>query len=840
MIKEKLHDVLSPALGPSATKQIIEGLSHSLDRIDGLQAVLVLLGELTDLSTKAAGAAIETLPELERRGVLPEAVQWLDLALAFAHASGAATLRYVRESPLLISLVEPPSVRHIILASALEFVEEDHTVAMEFLRVAPELVSLVAPDEVGRWAELGLELAQRDSIAGIELIRRSPAIAGVLSRDDMKSWTDFGLKLVTTNSLGKTDYFGTVEFFRTSPAVLAEIQPPAARPLILNLGSRLADSALDLGTACLAEAPLLLGRLSSDDWRITVLQYGLLLAERDGQASLHYFRRAPEILSLLETGTDARSRFEQWLKSGMEILDYGVEAGRAYFAVESHQALAAVEEALSAVPLRRIARSLTLFAQALCGRAVSIQALASEEGQRPRALINGDGLTIKLPSLLARYATYEENARLYMVMAAHEAGHVEFGTYDLTLSNLADLVRGLQARKGETTQRSPTSLAELFALYPQPGLIRDLWTILEDARVEFLLKREYPGLRHDLSVLAAEGVKTRTLSHGLTVRELIVDQLLLLLTATEPESVVVPDAVADIVAELWSVCRAELSPDATAETAVRTAHRVYVRVDELLAQRIESLADHPPLAQEQPAQAAPRASEEMSAEYQPVANWEYRGAMDPALVREQAEDSSSGSDSGQEEQGQAGIAGPSESSRRQAGTARPRDMSPEGLAPGRQASPRIEQVLALEAVQVQDQRSSEGGRLVRYPEWDVAIQDYRSHWCSLVEREAEEGSSEFVEQTLAKERGAIKVLRRYFEGLSPSKYRRLAGQIDGEDVDLDALVRRVADIKAGADPSDHVYIRGGAAGPGCRGGSVGGRERVHQSSGVARTAGHRY
>jgi nitric oxide reductase activation protein len=65
-----------------------------------------------------------------------------------------------------------------------------------------------------------------------------------------------------------------------------------------------------------------------------------------------------------------------------------------------------------------------------------------------------------------------------------------------------------------------------------------------------------------------------------------------------------------------------------------------------------------------------------------------------------------------------------------------------------------------------------------------------------------------VEQTLATHRGPIKLLRRYFEGLNPTGFRRLAGQIDGEDVDLDALVRRVADIRAGAEPSDHIYIRG--------------------------------
>ena len=787
-MKEKLYKLLSPSLGPAEAEQLVDGLSQSLDRTDGLQAVLVLLGELKDLSAKAAEAAIEALPEVQRRGVLGETVQWLDLGLAFAHASGAATLRYIRESPLLISLIEPASVRQVVLATTLELVEEDHTVALEFLRVAPELVTHVAADQVEQWAILGLELAQRDHIAGIEFLRQSPPIARALSRNEIKPWIDFGLKLVTTNSLGKIDYFGTVEFFRTSPAVLLEIHPPAARALTVMLGSRLADSALEQGTACLAEAPLLLGRLPSDDWRINVLQYALLLAERDAQATLAYFRRAPELLSLLETGPDARNRFEQWFKSGMEILDYGIEAGRAYFAVESHQALAALEQALSGVPLRRIARSLTLFAQALCARAVSIQALAEDEEQHPRTTVTADGLVIKLPPLLRRYATYEENTRLYTVMAAHEAGHVEFGTYDIALSRLTDLLADLGRGKAQMIDQPPRTLADVFARYPQPGLIRDLWTVLEDARVEFLLQREYPGLHRDLALLAREAVKTRTLSHGLTVRELIVDQLLLLSTAAEPESVAVPDAIAEIVAELWTLCGTVLTPDSTAEQALRVAHRVYLRLDELLAQRPKPIAgDNPPSA-ETPAATAPRASEDMSAEYRPVSNWDYRGTMDPSLVKEQTEESSSAPESGRREMGEG---------------------SRDALAPGREAPSLVEEVLALEGeAGFEKQAGGDAGRLVRYPEWDAAIQDYRSNWCSLFEREAGEGSSEFVEQTLATQRGPIKLLRRYFEGLNPRGFRRLAGQIDGEDVDLDALVRRVADIRAGAEPSDHVYIRG--------------------------------
>ena len=98
-------------------------------------------------------------------------------------------------------------------------------------------------------------------------------------------------------------------------------------------------------------------------------------------------------------------------------------------------------------------------------------------------------------------------------------------------------------------------------------------------------------------------------------------------------------------------------------------------------------------------------------------------------------------------------------------------------------------------------------KAVRYHEWDAAIQDYRMNWCRVVEREALEGSSDFVEATLAAQSVSVRLLRRYFESLRPPGLRRLAGQLDGEDLDMDAVITRLADLAAGIEPSERIYVR---------------------------------
>ena len=102
----------------------------------------------------------------------------------------------------------------------------------------------------------------------------------------------------------------------------------------------------------------------------------LLIADRDAETALAYLRRAPEILQVGGNADDALAAFENWFRGGMEVLEYSAEGGYAYFSLETRNALASVEQAISGIPLRQVARSLKLFAQGMCGRDVSIEALS--------------------------------------------------------------------------------------------------------------------------------------------------------------------------------------------------------------------------------------------------------------------------------------------------------------------------------------------------------------------------------------------------------------------------------------------------------------------------------
>lgn len=808
--REQLIGRLAEILGPA----MAEGLVAALPQSAQIQAILVLLGELGGVSSKVVQAAIETLPELHRRDRLGDAVSWLEVCLALAESSGASALKYLKESPLLLSLVDQAEARSSILGTALELAEQDANVTLEYLRTAPQILAVVPSHELVAWLEIGMELTQVDVVVGLEYIRQIHVIAPVLPLNEVRSWVAFGMKLIVPNSLGKPDYIATIEFLRTSPAILGDIEQVHVRSKVVALGTLLADHSVEAGVAWLSESPRLLRMLPSAEWQVKMLQYGALLGEQDAEATLSYLRRCPELIGLIGDSADALTRFENWFKAGMEVLAYSLEGARAYFAVESQNALASVEKALSGVPLRQVARTVKLFVQGLCGADITIQALPDSLGSDVpvRATVSQDGRIISLPSLLRRYATVEDNMRLYLVMAAHEAGHVEFGTYRLTLEPLADVVTQIRQRYGRTDQAEPETLAELFRLYPQPRLAQDIWMLLEDARVEFLLQQQYPGLRRDLQAWAREAVTTRSLTHGLTIKELIVDQLLQLSTS-DPDSIAIHNAITEEIAILWPMCQSIQVATATAEDGVRLTHDVYIRLEELLAPQADMIQARQANEASQDIGVGPSASEESGGDYRPVTNWVYRGAMNPEFIRRRNAEELTKQDQPQSADINRLVSGaggaPEEADSGQRGRIRTLTSSESDvLSGGRQLPTHVEELLALDVNQpISADWPGFGDRAIRYPEWDQEIHDYRLNWCRVVERAAEERPDDVVAATLQTHGSVVATLRRFFEGLRPPGLKRVAGQVEGDEIDLEAAVRVWAERAAGAEVSDRIYVR---------------------------------
>lgn len=806
---EVLWTQLADRLGPDNAQNIATVLFEA----GGAGHVSELVQELEERSAKLAGQAMDALPEMVERCGPEPVVSWLDVAVTLAGLSGAITLKYLKESPRLLGVLDSVALRQAVLGTTLELADNDSefaaNCAFEFFRKAPELLLVDSRTDLARWAEIGRELTDWNDVLGIEFIRECPKVAEVLALEDVRPWVAFGMKLITQNSLGKPDYVGILEFFRTSPGLLGEIADADLHSHIVSMGSTLADQSPETALTFLAEAPGLMALLPSEERRRHVLRYGGLLAERDAAVTMEYFRRAPEVIRLSDGAEGRDEAFETWFRGGMEVLAYSLEGARAYFALETSKALSAIEQATNNVPLRQVARSLKLLGHMICGQPVQIESLA-DSTQRPRLEMNAEGPMVYLPSIMNRFSAKEQNVRGYTVTLAHEVGHVEFGTYRIDLLFLRALAQ-LVADRYQLDANVPDvdSLTDFFALYPQKGVIRDLWTILEDARVEFLLQQEYPGLRDDLAAVAQASVQTRSLLHGMTAREMVLDQLLLRFTQAA-DSPPVPDNLQRVVDQCWDLAQAIRHADSTNEHSIDLADRIYQVLDEMIGS-LESVVPHEADAtsEEEELGAGPRAAEETGGSYRGITNLAYRGELNPDFVHGGPTESEEGEDVS--EQPEPGLAPDGESplaTARRTGDPEKREAHQDDTGePESQRSVLDEYFHVKGAGDGLLPVPSGREQAYVYPEWDGGIQDYRLKWCRVVERPGEEGNQDFAQRVLEQHAPAIRVLRRYFETMRPTGLRRVHGYDHGELLDLDAAIRHVAERRAGIDPSDRIYDR---------------------------------
>ncbi|MCK7582705.1 MAG: hypothetical protein MZV65_48845 [Chromatiales bacterium] len=93
-----------------------------------------------------------------------------------------------------------------------------------------------------------------------------------------------------------------------------------------------------------------------------------------------------------------------------------------------------------------------------------------------------------------------------------------------------------------------------------------------------------------------------------------------------------------------------------------------------------------------------------------------------------------------------------------------------------------------------------------YPEWDFGRQHYRKNWCVMREKDVPPVRDDFVAGVLQKYGGLVRHLRRTFEAMRDED-RLLKRQIHGDNVDFDALVEALADVRSGSEMSDRLFTR---------------------------------
>ena len=95
----------------------------------------------------------------------------------------------------------------------------------------------------------------------------------------------------------------------------------------------------------------------------------------------------------------------------------------------------------------------------------------------------------------------------------------------------------------------------------------------------------------------------------------------------------------------------------------------------------------------------------------------------------------------------------------------------------------------------------------RYDEWDYLKQRWLRAWCSVYEIRDDQIQLDSATELLKSVQPLIPAVRKRFEQLKPVGMRRVPRSLDGEDLDINAIVEARSDRHAGLTPTEHVYIR---------------------------------
>lgn len=94
-----------------------------------------------------------------------------------------------------------------------------------------------------------------------------------------------------------------------------------------------------------------------------------------------------------------------------------------------------------------------------------------------------------------------------------------------------------------------------------------------------------------------------------------------------------------------------------------------------------------------------------------------------------------------------------------------------------------------------------------YQEWDYQVQLFRPDWATVIERRQGRGDPALMDEILLKHKPVASRIRRLIDALQPQGIVRRRGYEEGEELDLNAAVRAMIDVRRGTMPDPRINIR---------------------------------
>ncbi len=723
--------------------------------------------------------------------------------------SPATALKTFREAPRLARTLGDEGAAGRLFRIAVEVAHRSVKHSTEVLAAAPlalTALQAMAPrsvspahdqDEVAMAIEATLTLAesfaQRTGATAAEFL----AAVGEGARADQPGGGPAGGPTVMIDLCRQTTGYlerggaTALQYFRSARAVI-EVGGPLGYEKWNQVTRRVADEGNAVVYDFLKLTPKVLTAIGLTQRKLAglrilaVLELVEELAGLNVYVALECFKSSPRALA-----SASLEQFQAWAREGAQLHRTDRRKAQAYYALESKSSQEALRGARDGVALESVSHLLRLYVEGLTGREMVI----APYGSIPEESRINDGQTIQLPAMIAEFGSPAEDFRLYKVLAAHAAGQVEFGTRDIGTSEvraaLTEIETHFDQRERERLAAAKTELRDgeyvqysnvehlglstrrpldpavfttadyrlVLSRFSNPALATRVFTTLENGRVDWRLRQSYRGIRRDLDL-----VRTRLIDRRPPIAELTVEQ-----------------AIYEMLFQI-TLCGGVFD---------ETARRAYAGIIQQFEQIVATYLRRDEATVGDTLMATFHVYELLESDRTPKPTVDENSDEQEETDREDQDD-------------------------------RPGDSEQPSSAPApkktelfNQWSQAVEEITPADSemlnelmnAEMSEQELQEGDEVFFYDEWDRELGDHRARWCRVIQRTNRRGTSEFVDLVRSRYAGMISSIRHQFQLLRPESMRKIKGELDGEDFDLQAVIDHHVDRRTTGRPSDRLYIR---------------------------------
>ena len=834
--------------------------------------------ELAKLPPAVLEAYKEAVESIESAFGEEELVLWAKEGLAIGTQtvrSWESAVEYYRVGPQVSRFLSFPSFMQWARCGTY-LAQDSPTLAVAFFKASSAIVPNLRPQYIPRWAGLGRSLykgtwksstlAAKFFEVSPDLVRNLPfwdveVFASLIEAMSYKSYDVAGECLVLGRDVLPAMGREREAFLSMTRALIdgswreiktcLELVPRALQQVdenqtgrFLKLGERLAKVGLRDTSRFLADGTQSLSRVpAGSQGYILDLCETLLSVSPES---------VPPFLKSLATVLEkiTMSQLDSWFHHGVDLLKDNPESGIAFFKIESNTSVAMLETLSSSLELERVKGIIHLYCSALTGTAIDVldtQELVNKNiGWVDEDTSSTDGTKVFLPTIVDHYSDKQDNFSWFKVVSTHQVGHLEFGSFKFDFTKTSELFddrrfelegevnSGKEAEAGEEglePTQSFTDIGRFFALFQDRRLAFDLFTVLEDCRLDYRIKVEYPGIRTAANRVQDEALAGRPNIQEMGVQEALVE-LLIHMSLEQFTELPVPteykEAAVVLSQVLHELRNATAEVEDTAEATLR-AYEIISRTTnetppeedweqedleepgDFSEEEYESLIDQLQAGQDasgEPGEGESRESPE------PV---DYRGDFKPEMVQlltklaSDQDQQGEGEPISQEmleqllqdsseleldaEQGDANdsMSAFAQNLMKEAGTPPPNSQPGEGYGPllhdddqGGELEPREPKTYA-------------------YDEWDFRANDYKPRWCIVKEKVVDEGDTTFYNDALKNYLSLSNHIKRQFELIMPESMKKIYRLVDGEDIDLNAALEAWTDLRMGLTPDEKIY-----------------------------------